>query len=82
MAAIPRELIRLERSSEVERARLAGLKGEEFEAQRQTWRTADEAFHAAVTEYAARKDVTMSREAVEREVRNAARRADEDPAVE
>ncbi|MFE3657527.1 hypothetical protein [Streptomyces sp. NPDC059165] len=82
MAGIPDELIRLERAAEVERAKLAGLKEEEFEAQRQVWRVADDAFHTAVAQYAARRDVAMSREDIEREVRNATRRADGDPAVE
>ncbi|WP_406732961.1 hypothetical protein [Streptomyces sp. NBC_01794] len=82
MAGIPYELIRLERSAEVARAKLAGLKGEEFEAQRQVWRAVDDAFHVAVAQYAAQRDVVMSREDIEQEVRNAARRADGDPAVE
>ncbi|WP_338674831.1 hypothetical protein V1460_18945 [Streptomyces sp. SCSIO 30461] len=82
MVTIPSDLIRLERIAEIERAKLAGLKDEEFEAQRCVWSSADQAFHAAVAEFAARTGAGLSREAVEREVRNAARRGDEDPAVE
>ncbi|WP_326648125.1 hypothetical protein [Streptomyces sp. NBC_01750] len=46
------------------------------------WRAVDDAFHVAVAQYAAQRDVVMSREDIEQEVRNAARRADGDPAVE
>ncbi|MER5918325.1 hypothetical protein ABT124_50965 [Streptomyces sp. NPDC001982] len=80
MADIPDELITLERSSEVERAKLAGLGGEECEAQRARWRTAAGAFQAAVTEYAAREDVGMSRYEVEQAVKKAVRHGEEDPA--
>ncbi|MGW1894751.1 hypothetical protein ACWCP6_31595 [Streptomyces sp. NPDC002004] len=79
---IPDELIMLEHSSEVERAKLAGLRGEELELQRRVWRAADEAFRVALAEYAALRDVGMSCEEAERMVRHAARCADEDPAVE
>ncbi|WP_260327764.1 hypothetical protein [Streptomyces sp. Ag109_O5-1] len=81
MAEIPDELIKLERSAEEERAKLAGLKDkEEYEAQRVRWRDAGAAFQAAVTEYAAREDVTMSRYQLEQAVKRAVRHAGEDPA--
>ncbi|MEU2156041.1 hypothetical protein ABZ532_13675, partial [Streptomyces sp. NPDC019396] len=82
VAGIPYELIKLERVAEVERAKLAGLKGAEFEAQRRAWRAADDAFHSAVAAYAARRDVAASPQEVEQTVRDVARRADEDPAIE
>ncbi|MFF6985630.1 hypothetical protein [Streptomyces sp. NPDC010273] len=80
MADIPDELIKLERSSESERARLAGLVGEEYDAQWRAWRKAAEGFQAAVTEYAARDDVTLSRYEVERAAKSAVRHAEGDPA--
>ncbi|MCE0448176.1 hypothetical protein LT493_44060 [Streptomyces tricolor] len=43
-------MVRLERSAEAERAKLAGLCGAEYDAQWQAWRRAAEAFQAAVTE--------------------------------
>jgi uncharacterized protein YukE len=75
MADIPDELIKLERSSEDARQQLAGLVGEEYEAQWKAWRTAAEDFQAAVTVYATREDVTMSRH----EVEQAAKRAVQHP---
>lgn len=73
MADIPDELIKLERSAEAERAKLAGLAGEEYEAQWRKWRRAAEAFQAAVTECAARDDVSMSRYELEQAVKKAVR---------
>lgn len=70
---IPDELIKLERSSEEERAKLAELDGDEFEAQRLIWRTAAVAFQAAVTEYATRDDVIESRHVIEMAVKKAVR---------
>ncbi|MEU3986314.1 hypothetical protein AB0F77_40720 [Streptomyces sp. NPDC026672] len=80
MTDIPDELIKLERSAEEERARLAGLEGEEYEEQRRRWRAAAETFQAAVTAYASREDVGLSRHEVEQAVKRAVRHADEDPA--
>ncbi|MGW2748726.1 hypothetical protein [Streptomyces sp. NPDC001450] len=82
VADIPEELIKLERSAEEERARLAGLDGEDFEAQRRRWRAAAEAFRAAVTDYAGRENADLSQYEVEREVKRAVRHSQEDPAVE
>ncbi|MGW2952826.1 hypothetical protein [Streptomyces eurythermus] len=49
---IPDELISLERSAEQERARLAGLTGDDYDAQLRRWREASAAFHTAVTDHA------------------------------
>ncbi|MCG7202295.1 hypothetical protein [Streptomyces arenae] len=78
---LPDELIKLERSAEAERAKLAGLDPGAYEAQRVKWREASAAFHAAVTEYAKREDVTMSRYQLEQAVKRAVRHTREDPAV-
>ncbi|MEU0968143.1 hypothetical protein ABZ357_22885 [Streptomyces sp. NPDC005917] len=80
MTDIPDDLIKLERSTEEERAKLAGLAGDEYDAQWAEWRKASAAFQAAVTEYAHREDVTMSRYEAEQAVKRAVRHADEDPA--
>ncbi|MCG7203982.1 hypothetical protein [Streptomyces arenae] len=80
MADIPDELIKLERSAEQERARLAGLQGEAWEAQRLKWREAAMVAQAALTEYAGREDVSMSRYELEQAVKRAVRHAEEDPA--
>ncbi|MDQ0994738.1 hypothetical protein [Streptomyces sp. V3I7] len=80
MTDIPDELINLERSAEEARAKLAGLDGEAYDAQWRAWRDAATAFQAAVTEYAARDDVTASRYEVEQAAKRAARHAQEDPA--
>ncbi|MFJ8995575.1 hypothetical protein ACIRQH_34870 [Streptomyces sp. NPDC102279] len=74
------ELILLERSSETERARLAGLAGDEYRAQWERWRSAAVAFQAAVTAYAGRDDVKESRYEVEQAAKRAVRHASEDPA--
>lgn len=73
MADIPDELIKLERSSEEERAKLAGLAGEEYQAQWKAWRDAAGVFQAAVTEYAARDDASMSRYELEQAVKKTVR---------
>ncbi|MEU6578232.1 hypothetical protein [Streptomyces sp. NPDC046805] len=82
MADIPDELIKLEHAAEEERARLAGLTGDAYDEQWRAWRTAAEAFQAAVTQYAARADVGMSRHELEQAVKQAVRHGQEDPAVE
>lgn len=78
MTDIPDELVRLERSAEAERAKLAGLCGDEYDAQWQAWRRASEAFQVAVTEHSAREG--MSRHDLEQAVKQAVRRTEEDPA--
>ncbi|WP_406443065.1 hypothetical protein OHB14_29360 [Streptomyces sp. NBC_01613] len=73
MADIPDELIKLERSAVDEHAKLAGLDGEVYDVQWKAWRTAAADFQAAVTEYAAREDTSMSRHEVEQAVKRAVR---------
>ncbi|MEV8042599.1 hypothetical protein AB0P02_01975 [Streptomyces griseoluteus] len=73
---IPDELIHLERWAMVQRAKLAGLDGEAYEAQWKVWRRAAEDFHAAVTEYATQDDVGMSRFEVEQAVKKAVRHSE------
>ncbi|MGW0883040.1 hypothetical protein [Streptomyces sp. NPDC002671] len=80
MSEIPDELIKLERSAEVERAKLAGLTGDEYEAQWRRWRRASEAVQAAITAHAAATE--SSRHEVEQAVKKALRNSQEDPAVE
>jgi hypothetical protein len=46
---VPENLIELECAAELERARLAGLSGEEYDAQWRRWRAAPEAAQAAIT---------------------------------
>jgi hypothetical protein len=46
-------LIPLERAAETERAKLAGLVGDEYESQWKAWRAASETVQAAITEHAA-----------------------------
>ena len=69
VADIPDELIKLERSAEEEREKLTALDGEVYDAQWKAWREAA-VFQAAVTEYAARDDVSMSRHEVEQAVKS------------
>ena len=80
VAEVPDELIKRERCAEEERAKLAGLNGEEYEAQLRRWRDAAEAVQAAVTAFAAATGT--SRFEVEKSVKEALRHAHEDPAVE
>ncbi|WDM16518.1 hypothetical protein J3S85_36545 [Streptomyces lavenduligriseus] len=68
---IPDELIILERSAEQERARLAGLTGDDYDAQLRRWREASAAFHTAVTEHAATDQI--SRYELEQDVKKAVR---------
>jgi hypothetical protein len=75
---IPDDLIRLERSAEEERAKLAGLTGTEYEEQWRVWRTASEAVQAAITEHASAAG--ENRYEVEQAVKVAVRHGDEDPA--
>lgn len=50
---IPDDLIALEAAAEEERARLTGLSGTEWEAQRLRWREAAGRVQAAITKHAA-----------------------------
>ncbi|MEV8042435.1 hypothetical protein AB0P02_01140 [Streptomyces griseoluteus] len=77
MADLPDTLIALQRTA---RARLAGLTGDEYDAQWRAWRKAAAEFQAAVTDYAGREDVTESRYDIEQAVKTAVRHATEDPA--
>ncbi|MEW2288772.1 hypothetical protein [Streptomyces sp. NPDC047841] len=78
MTDIPDELVELERCCEAERAKLAGLCGEEYDAQWRAWRGAAEAFHTALTAYSAREG--GSRYELEQSVKKAVRSTQEDPA--
>ncbi|MET7287085.1 hypothetical protein [Streptomyces sp. NPDC005573] len=80
MADIPDNLIALERSAEIERAKLAGLTGAEYDAQKQRWCAAYETVQVAITARAAATG--ESRDILERAVKAAVMRAQEDPAVE
>ncbi|MEV7793395.1 hypothetical protein AB0O68_15590 [Streptomyces sp. NPDC087512] len=75
---IPDDLIALERAAEEQRARLAGLDGEAYEAQRRAWREAATAVQAAITDHAAATG--QSRYEVEMAVKKAVRGQEEDPA--
>jgi hypothetical protein len=75
---IPDDLIALERAAEEQRAKLAGLEGEEYDAQRRAWREASAAAQAAITDHAAAAG--LSRYEVEMVVKKAVRHATEDPA--
>jgi uncharacterized protein YukE len=80
VAQVPDELIELERSAEEERAKLAGLTGDEYDAQWRRWREASEKVQAAVTAHAEATD--GNRYELEQAVKKAVRHAQEDPAVE
>ncbi|MGW5284489.1 hypothetical protein ACWERI_34415 [Streptomyces collinus] len=77
MAEVPDELIMLERSAEQERAKLAGLTGAEYDAQRRRWREASEAAQAAITAHA--EAAGTNRYELEQAVKKAVRHTDEDP---
>ncbi|MFK4071946.1 hypothetical protein [Streptomyces sp. NPDC029674] len=78
MAEISDELIKLECSCEEARAKLAGLVGDEYQAQWRTWYEAAAVFQAAVTAHA--KETGQPRHVVEQAVKRAVRHAEEDPA--
>lgn len=80
MAQVPDELIKLERSAEEERAKLAGLAGDDYDAQWRRWREASEKVQVAVTAHAEASGA--SRYELEQAVKKAVRHAQEDPAVE
>ncbi|NBE56910.1 hypothetical protein [Streptomyces boluensis] len=78
MADISDELVKLERSAEEERAKLAGLTGAAYATQRERWRRAADEVRAAITRHAQASG--RDADEVERAVHEAARRSDEDPA--
>ncbi|WP_234329537.1 MULTISPECIES: hypothetical protein [unclassified Streptomyces] len=80
MAQVPDELIKLERSAEEERTKLAGLTGEAHDTQWRRWREAAEKVQAAVTAHAEASGA--SRYELEQAVKKGVRHAQEDPAVE
>ncbi|MFF5538539.1 hypothetical protein ACFY71_39840 [Streptomyces cinerochromogenes] len=80
MSEVPDELIKLERSAEEARAKLAGLAGDEYDAQWRRWREASEKVQAAVTSHADASGA--SRYELEQAVKRAVRHAQEDPAAE
>ncbi|MGW0998986.1 hypothetical protein [Streptomyces sp. NPDC002520] len=80
MADIPDSLIALERFAELERAKLAGLTGAEYEAQRGRWCAAYEAVQVAITAQA--EATGEDRDEVHRALKDAMRYAQEDPTVE
>ncbi|MFJ8652701.1 hypothetical protein ACIRNU_10180 [Streptomyces rochei] len=75
---VPQDLISLERAAEEQRARLAGLDGEEFEVQRRAWQEAARAAQAAIADHA--KVSGRPAEVIEAAVKRAVRQAEEDPA--
>ena len=75
---LPDDLITLERDAEIARARLAGLAGEEYDAQWRAWREASTRVQAAITAHA--KAAGANRYEVEQAVKRAVRHAEEDPA--
>ncbi|MGX1907683.1 hypothetical protein ACWIID_02285 [Streptomyces phaeochromogenes] len=78
MADISDDLIKLERSAEEERAKCAGLAGEEYEEQWRSWRRASVEVQAAITEHA--KATGQNRYEVEQAAKKSVRNAEEDPA--
>ncbi|MFI2761370.1 hypothetical protein ACH5A3_21250 [Streptomyces echinatus] len=75
---IPDDLIALERAAEEQRAKLAGLGGEEREAQLRAWREAAQAVQAAIADHAASSG--QPRYELEMAVKKAVRHAEEDTA--
>ncbi|MQY36669.1 hypothetical protein SRB17_46710 [Streptomyces sp. RB17] len=80
MAELPDELIKLERTAEEERAKLAGLTGGEYDAQLRRWREASDAVQAAITAHA--EATGAGPHEVGQAVQKAVRGSQEDPAVE
>ncbi|MFI1790882.1 hypothetical protein ACH40D_21005 [Streptomyces olivaceoviridis] len=80
MAEVSDELIKLERSTEEERAKLAGPTGDDYDAQWRRWREASERVQAPVTVHAAASGV--SRYELEQAVKKAVRHAEDGPAAE
>jgi hypothetical protein len=75
---LPDDLITLERAAETERARMAGLVGEERDAQRKAWRDAAGKVQVAITEHATATG--LNRYEVGQAVKRAARGTEQDPA--
>ncbi|MGW8065217.1 hypothetical protein ACVV2G_23855 [Streptomyces ziwulingensis] len=75
---IPHDLIVLERAAEEQRARLAGLDGEEFDVQHRAWQEAAQAAQAAIADHATVSG--QSAEEIEKEIKRALRQEEEDPA--
>ncbi|WBO68850.1 hypothetical protein [Streptomyces camelliae] len=71
-------MITLERSAEAERPKLAGLAGDDYDAQWMRWHKAAEATQAAVTAHAEASG--ESRYELEQAVKKAALHATDDPA--
>ncbi|WP_225100049.1 hypothetical protein [Streptomyces sp. CoH27] len=80
MAEVPDELIKLERSAEEERAKLAGLSGDAYDAQLRRWHKASEAVQAAISAHAAATSADRCK--VEQAVKRALWHSQEDPTVE
>ncbi len=80
MAEVPDELIKLEQSAEEERAKLAGLTGDDYDAQWRRWREASEKAQAAVTAHA--EATESNRYELEQAVKKAMRHAHDDPPAE
>ncbi|MEV5176864.1 hypothetical protein AB0L10_38630 [Streptomyces flaveolus] len=80
MVQVPDELIKLERSAQEERAKLAGLTGDDYDAQWRRWREASEKVQSAVTAHAEASGA--SRYELEQAAKKAVRHGQEDPAVE
>jgi hypothetical protein len=80
VADIPESLIALERFAELERAKLAGLTGAEYEAQRGRWCAA---YEAVMAEIAAHAEATgEDPDEVRQALKCAVRHAQEDPTAE
>jgi hypothetical protein len=74
---LPDDLITLERDAEQQRARMAGLTGDEADVQRQAWREAAAAAQAAVTKHA--ENSGLNRYEVGQALKAAARGTEQDP---
>jgi hypothetical protein len=75
---LPDDLITLERSAEDARARMAGLTGDERDAQRAAWRDAAAKVTAAITAHA--EATGLNRYEVGQALKAAARGTEQDPA--
>lgn len=80
MAEVADELIKLGGSAEEERAKLAGLAGDGYDAQWRRWREASEAVQRAVTAHA--EATEASRYEIEQAVMKAVRHPQEAPSHE
>ncbi|WP_406365236.1 hypothetical protein [Streptomyces sp. NBC_00645] len=74
---LPDDLINLERDAEEQRARMAGLTGDEADVQRQAWREAAAKAQAAITAHA--EAAGLNRYEVGQAVKRAARGTEQDP---